>query len=479
MTDEVSAEVGSEQSYHDASMCGPHGSALSMQSSTQVDELLDVDSLDQRTRSSAPSRAESVDIAISRAEDPVSSGPRWYRQARTSDGDAEIASQNLADQCSCSPAAVSSCWRTSATHSLTQNFTRQILSEKQAIIHTVTLGWTITQYMSYSSNPFASKFKYSLVDDTGYNNALPISAKDSRNHEVPETGRSSQTVNGMARLLDAFAEIYGNPLGREARKYALDALEAATHAWSTQWLFDADYGDLGGSADLFSKDTLLRVLHHREFYAKSWLYAHGLLVKTRHSPSFIRTLAVFLFNMAEVPECAMSCMQPGESPVELQEHALLQLKALLSLVSGFAKALCPASIHRTMLESACSVMHWYGYGRDTSAALMHQRVCIINSVERDKGYGLSDTLSSLSSTIENVEAVSQATAARIIELKRSIIMIRDRPYRLGSYAQIPPFYPLGLLDQIDAFDAGIGARLAQFLANRNVLSPRTEGCICQ
>lgn len=372
-------------------------------------------------------------------------------------------------------------WRSHSTRTLVQAMTIQTLRDKQSVIHSLTLGWTVTQYLSYSSNPFRSPGEYSLREDYvphGQDCAfVPESLAPSGQSGDGSSG-TYRTLNGMARFLDSFGDIYGNSLSREVHADALTALEGVTHAWSTQWLFSKPPAVESAPDSWLSSDTLLQVAQHKSFYAQSWKYAHDLLIKTKDSPSFVRILAVFLFNMAETPESVLHSLQPGETPVDLQDHALVQMKTLLSLVVVFAETLPTGSIHRNLLESAAGVVHWYGYVRDTSVAFVNERRPVLDTIRRvEDSPAVGQAFGSFATTGPFLEAVCQAAAPRIIELSRNVIAIRDAVN--VPDIDIAEYYAKlqGCCDGIESFQIGVGPVMQQYLDNGSDLSLQMHGCV--
>lgn len=166
----------------------------------------------------------------------------------------------------CTWMASSNSWTSPSTRALTQVFTRQVIREKQAVIHHLTLGWSVSQYLSHCTNPFASGNKYSLMAEADSSDQSPTlsDASSGRVHQTaPNCTRSTQySLNGIARFLDSFADVYGNPSSKAGRLDARGAFEAVTHAWSTQWLYTADTRD-EQSMDLWNlDDTLVRAAQH-------------------------------------------------------------------------------------------------------------------------------------------------------------------------------------------------------------------------
>lgn len=174
--------------------------------------------------------------------------------------------------------------------------------------------------------------------------------------------------------------------------------------------------------------------------------------------------------MTETPQNVAAGLLPGETPAELQDHAILQMQTLLSLLATFTETLPAISTHRKLLESAAGVIKWYGYIRDTSVAVMHNRKCNLNSVQ------WSSVASTEAYSHSAVETLCKLAAAKIIQLDRDVVHLRDRDSAVNSEdARIAALQ--ASCNLIESFNNAEGAILEEILSGGSALSLQMEGCI--
>lgn len=321
--------------------------------------------------------------------------------------------------------------RISVNTSLDRAFASSVLVEKQSAHHQQVLSWCKDRFLAQQSNPFRPTGGYLLIPEA-LDEARPDQAAAVFADPVYRL-----TMFQVARLLDEFAELYGNPLKTRHLRDAQKAQEAVLQAWSMQWFVAREASRREGSAPedqhrRTCSDDMLESMRHRDMYSAYWWRAHRMLADSKGSSSFTRILAVFMFHTAAVPDGAASQLSLGDTPFDLLTRALLQMQALLRLLHVFTDRLPSSSRYRSLLECAASIVHWYGYMRDTSASMLSARTPTLpqalisdEAVLEDSDGKVARVQRGDNTTAADIEAAHHRLASKTIILWREVVHLRD------------------------------------------------------
>jgi hypothetical protein len=177
-----------------------------------------------------------------------------------------------------------------------------------------------------------------------------------------EVGATRITLIGIARFLDNFGGLFGNPLTKTEQMAQERTLAAVCKAFAIQWLPISSTGSERTSVERFTA---------------AWRDAHGRLTKLKYTTSFRRIFAILLFQMTSRPQDARFDAQDHASPEALLNCALLELQHLASRVRKYCEDLSPTSRYRTLLEISLSAIQWWAYLRDTSTSISTDRPCVL------------------------------------------------------------------------------------------------------
>lgn len=312
--------------------------------------------------------------------------------------------------------------------SLNQGFVCAVLAEKQTAHYQQALRWCKDRFLSQQSNPFRPANRYLLVRED--------LDREFQGHEVAVMADPVYrlSVFQIARLLDEIAELYGNSLNARDFCNALRAQEAVLKAWTMQWFVSREVGRRDASVmqsqqrTTSDADDLLESMRHRDVYSAYWWRAHRLLADSKGSSSFTRMLAVFMFHMAAVPDGVASRLSLGDTPLDLLDRALLQTQVLLRLLHDFTDRLPSCSRYGSLLECAGSIVHWYGYMRDTSASMLSTKMTALSEVSINDTAVLRDSArterSDITTTVD-VEMAYHRLASNTIALWRRAVHLKD------------------------------------------------------
>ena len=142
-----------------------------------------------------------------------------------------------------------------------------------------------------------------VVDDQASGDSAPSSW-------FPNEGGTQLTLLGIARFLDQFAPLYGNPLSKKQQNEQEKMVLAVVQAFSMQWLPPTDSSDA---------------------FCDVWATAHNFLVTSNRKKSFRHIYSVFLFHMITAPHEVEKKVPMDETPNALLDDALRELQALAAL----------------------------------------------------------------------------------------------------------------------------------------------------
>lgn len=322
-------------------------------------------------------------------------------------------------------------WTSSSTVSLNRTFSSSIFSQKHTAIYQIVQKWCSERYLSQFSNPFSPRSGYVIEPESHGPDIEPSVA--SRHLASSSEGCRALTLLSAAGILDSFAELYGNPLTHEDQHHATRAQQAVFRAWSMQWfpssgtnkqsMFEPDGTTRG-------PDNLLQSERSKDIYSAYWWQAHCLLLNTRASSSFKRILAVLMFSTVAAPDQVLSNLAIGDRPLDLLYHAIVQMQALLRMLHQFCYRLAPSSEYRTLLECAGSIMHWFGYLRDTSAAASHGWPPMMYDVHIPHKF--QTDVSELDTQADRGADITQSAESARHQMAMSIIALWRRAIRLEN-----------------------------------------------
>ena len=111
----------------------------------------------------------------------------------------------------------------------------------------------------------------------------------------------------------------------------------------------------------------------------AWFKAREGLVASKPICSFVRLYAVFVFHLLALPEDPVA-RRLEDGPDQLLDHALGQMKALVTEVEKYCLHLKIESAYRSLLDSCVRIIKWHGYVRDTLASLQSDRLCALEDI---------------------------------------------------------------------------------------------------
>ncbi|KIW46400.1 uncharacterized protein PV06_02072 [Exophiala oligosperma] len=189
-----------------------------------------------------------------------------------------------------------------------------------------------------------------------------------------KTFEDGMTLLGAVRFLDHFGGLYGNHLGRFARKASDSALKEVLKAYSMQWLPARD-GTLTGTTSSHTHLADARISTTSSIsslYHETWVHARDSLNSARNVRSFRVFYAILIFEAATAPEESHDWYFQISS---FLDDAFDILRALGPLVRRHIKALGPSSLYSSALEKSLKFMEHFGYLRDTVSSLVGDRRC--------------------------------------------------------------------------------------------------------
>lgn len=312
-------------------------------------------------------------------------------------------------------------WKGSPIHLLNSSVASQLLNLSLGEVYNSMMSGITTRYLDYNCNLFAGPYKYTFEsEDLAQAGPLagdhiPMSTAHAaesivnpRRNFFPPWRRSSYnfhpetlenhtlspeqittqinrvTMIGVARFLDNFGPLYGNPIERDARKQDEQTLTAVLQAFALQFAPSDPRRDplkskiTSPQNSLFGSSVKNHPTNSAQVFTAAWHHAHLSLVNTKNHRSFVHIYAVFLFQMTVVPlECLMS-RDASDNPVNLLDVALSQMEELQQLVEIYCRDLKAESLYRFLLDSSLAIFRWYGIVRDSIASVLHGRPCFMD-----------------------------------------------------------------------------------------------------
>lgn len=312
-------------------------------------------------------------------------------------------------------------WKGSPIHLLNSSVASQLLSLSLGEVYNSMMSGITTRYLDYNCNLFAGPYKYTFdSEDLGQSMALtsdddmPVSTADAAENissprrnflpawrkskyifrpetlenqtfspEQVSTQISRVTMIGVARFLDNFGPLYGNPIEREIRKTDESTLTAVLQAFALQFApSDPRSNPLKSTVTSPPSSQFGSSIHNlptnnAQVFTAAWHHASRSLSNTRNSRSFVHIYAVFLFQMTVVPSEKVESRGSEESPLELLDYALSQMAELQQLVEAYSSDLKSESLYRFLLDSSLAIFRWYGIVRDSIASMLHDRPCFM------------------------------------------------------------------------------------------------------
>jgi hypothetical protein len=293
-----------------------------------------------------------------------------------------------------------SSWKGSPTQLLNSTFTATSLGTCLYQTYAAMMHGMELRYLEYECNPFGPSHRYSfgletssMVIEGGRSTDEPPkpSIADSsimsmltnlpavrRLHQrglpqdIPLGDTIKITFVGLAKFLDHFGHFYGNRLDRRSRVEDERMLTAAQQVFALQWaVTSAHEKDITSSIIRGSNDTSIEDLHT---FASSWFKARSLILNATPGRSFTRVYAMILFHMSVAPEEAKDVS--GELN-DILDQCLRQFEDLKNMVDEYVKLLSSTSTYRTLLQSSVKAIQWFAYIKDTFAALLSERDCVL------------------------------------------------------------------------------------------------------
>lgn len=233
-------------------------------------------------------------------------------------------------------------------------------------------SWLITASDASPLNTFVEGVidPRSLLEPRSAGDLLP--AENTAPHT--KTFEDGMTLLGAVRFLDHFGGLYGNQLGRFARKASDSALKEVLKAYSMQWLPARDSTSAGtGMAHTPLSDARTPATSSiSTLYRETWIQARNSLSNARNVRSFRVFYAILIFEAATAPEESQDWHLQKSS---FLDDAFNILQCLGPLVRRHVKALGPASLYSSALEKSLQYIEDFGYLRDTVSSLVGDRRC--------------------------------------------------------------------------------------------------------
>lgn len=297
-------------------------------------------------------------------------------------------------------AQLSSSWKGSPTQLLNSTFTAKSLGGCLYHTYAAMMHGMESRYLEYECNPFSPSQRYTfdlkneslVIEDSGPSNEAP----NPRMADCPiidmlqsmpalgylRQGGSLQyrplgdsikiTFVGLAKFLDHFGHFYGNRLGRRRKMEDERMLVATQQVFALQWAVTSSHEtDKSFPIIQRSNDSSTVDLHA---FASSWFRARSLILNATPGISFTRVYAMILFHMSVAPEEAKDVA--GELN-DILDQCLRQFEHLKNMMDGYVKLLSNTSTYRNLLQSSVKTFQWFAYIKDTFAALLTERDCIL------------------------------------------------------------------------------------------------------
>ena len=256
-------------------------------------------------------------------------------------------------------------------------------------IYEIVFGQITSRFLAHGNNEYASTCQYSFKNElcqspvgsefrtrSGESTPFGEGTLAVSNLELPAVSNSESTritLVGIARFLDNFGNLFGNPLSKIEQKRQEQMLVAVCTAFALQWLPSRE-----------SPDPL------EDRFKDAWHEAHCLLAKS-NTMSYRYIFSILLFQMIVDPRGAKPDVQDELSPMELLNSALGGLQRLEMQVKRYCKELPAGSRYQTFLEISIATFKWWGYVRDTITSIQLDRPCVLLDTPYHKHEWVEDT----------------------------------------------------------------------------------------
>lgn len=344
------------------------------------------------------------------------------------------------------------------TAALNESFARQSFKTKLVNIFSFTMAATGSSFLSHSCNPFAQGQRYWFIDaphvdppvtlemdlDLQIASIQPQIAQECVNPDLRRpTARPHWimphriTMVGIVRLLDRFADLYGNHMSALEDKQASDTLRSAVEVFSMQWLSccpddsalevqEPESPDhlsdshppavLGYSPQISPPRTTTRLV---DLYIERWYQTRAQLLEFRSVRSFKLVLAALLFDMTTNPVEPSQYLGPPKAAHEFMDLGLLHLHELENMVEAACAKLSPQGQYPSLLLTSLSIIRWFAYLRDSSASLTSDRACLLPDLNPNPSHlsvqsnpGFLKAVESISGSELNPISVDMSSSAR-------------------------------------------------------------------
>lgn len=277
------------------------------------------------------------------------------------------------------------------TQSLNASFAYKNMTQWLATVNNQMITATTSTYLHYYCNHLAGKSFYDLEGESAdiifsRQAGLQVCERTPLDSRVPnEMGKVN--LLGAARLLDKFSVFYDKRAGSTDRKLDEKVLAAVLQAFALQWLPSdgaiepemSDWIHHFGKASSQGHKGEQASLASTSLFLQAWFNARDLLLKVRSERSFVLIYANFLFDMIIVPT-DLSHNDRGQINQKL-DHSLKDLGELEQLVRESCDWLVDSSFYAPLLQSSITLFHWFAYVRDTVAAFMSERECVMKDAD--------------------------------------------------------------------------------------------------
>lgn len=292
------------------------------------------------------------------------------------------------------------CWKGSPTQLLNSTFTAKSLGTSLHHTYAAMMHGMESRYLEYECNPFGPTHRYKfdsedaslVIENNRPLNELPgarkanlptmsmlqsLSGLKQTHQEGPKQDTQLEdtmkiTFVGLAKFLDHFGHFYGNRLDQRSKMEDERMLIATQQVFALQWAVEGSRGKCTSVSKFHrSEDSSTEDLHA---FASSWFKARSLILNATPGHSFTRVYAMILFHTSVAPEEAKDVA--GELN-DILDRCLHEFEDLKSMVDEYIKLLSSTSTYRNLLQSSVKAFQWFAYIKDTFAALLTERDCIL------------------------------------------------------------------------------------------------------
>lgn len=226
---------------------------------------------------------------------------------------------------------------------------------------------------------------------------------------MPEDRGYKMTVLGAVCFLDHFGDLYGNMMSSTARRKSDEVMRAVLRVFSFQWLpatsVSCEFSPVT-SQHVFTKvpEPVCQPYDGASHeFVEAWFRARRLVSNTQPLRSFGVVYATLLFDTIAIPGEVLEDASHNIRQHEFLDDALRKLLSLEALVKVYCTGLGSASKYGALLESSLNIIRWFGYLRDTVAALTFAGHCKLPDVEsRTSGERSLDIVDSTDGTHKGI-----------------------------------------------------------------------------